>query len=82
MCGENSTQLYNQRLTLTPEGLFRVSGVPLSCSDGGWVGICNDGTNDPDLPEIICQQEFGYKCEPANVLFQFVHCFKFFHTFS
>ena len=62
-CYENETRLFNQRITYTEYGLLRVSGVPQVCAGGGWNTLCNDDTNDPDLPSAICQQDLGLRCK-------------------
>ena len=57
--------------------MLRVTAIPQTCEDGGWVTICNDGTNNENLPNIICQ-EAGYRgsIKRLNIVFfnHFLYC--------
>ena len=43
----------------TDDGLLRVTGTPQTCYNGGWVTICNDDSNNDNLPDLVCQDS-GY----------------------
>lgn len=84
-CYENETRLFNQTISYTSDGLLRVSGIPQVCSGGGWITVCNDGTNDRELPTAICQQDLGLRCKHIQVFyisfFAFVMLLAHSHTF-
>ena len=77
VCKDGDHRFYNERSYYTYDGLLRVTAIPQTCEDGGWVTICNDGTNNENLPNIICQ-EAGYRgsIKRLNIVFfnHFLYC--------
>ena len=55
MCGDGDHRLFNERSYFTEDGLLRVTGTPQTCVDGGWITICNDGSNNVNIPNQVCQ---------------------------
>ena len=55
---ENYTYYDGHRLVIT--------GTSLGCSDGSYVTLCNDGTNDPSSANVLCA-EYGYKGQLTDI---------------
>ena len=46
-------RIYNNYTTVV-DGNSVIIGIPQQCNEGAWSSICNDGTNTPNVAELVC----------------------------
>ena len=53
VCSDGVLRIYNNYTTVI-DGSNVIVGIPQQCYQGAWGSICNDGTNTPNLAELVC----------------------------
>ena len=68
--------LYNNYTTVV-NGNNVIIGIPLGCTQGTWVAVCNDGTNSANVADIICKSAgFSGKSRYIRQYNSNMHCVK------
>ena len=53
VCSDGDLRIYNNYTTVV-DGNNVIIGIPQQCYQEAWGSVCNDGTNTPNLVELVC----------------------------